>query len=226
MELNFIGIGGAFNTELGSNSAYIKENDKILFLDFGLDTFSKVVKYRLVNKIDEIYVLITHLHGDHVGGLPTFIQYCYLCFNKRVKLINNSDAFKSELVKLLKITGVEETNYEFINLDDLKFEFKVSLKKTIHTPLLECYSVIFTDEKDRKILYTSDSKDIEFVTKAINDEKFSKIYTEVGEHPNVHMEYDELKKLDKDKLVMMHIESETLYEKILEDGYQVPNYLK
>ena len=45
MKLNFIGIGGAFYTELGCNAAYIKEEYKILFIDYGLDTFDKTIRY-------------------------------------------------------------------------------------------------------------------------------------------------------------------------------------
>ena len=152
MELNFIGIGGAFNTELGSNSAYIKENNKILFIDFGLDTLEKVVKHKLVEDVEEIYVLITHLHGDHVGGLPTFIQYIYFGYNKKVKIINNSQTFTQQLIKLLKITAVQDNNYTFTDIDSLPFSFKIKLRKTQHHPALECYSIIFTNKKNENIM--------------------------------------------------------------------------
>lgn len=226
MNLNFIGIGGAFNTKLGSNAAYIKEDDKILFIDFGLDTFEKVVKHKLIENVNEVYVLITHLHGDHVGGLPTFIQYCYIGYNKVVKIINNSSTFTQELLKLLNITAVKDTNYEIIDINSLSFSFKINLRLTIHTPLLECYSVIFTNKKEEKTLYTSDSKDIDYLKKAIEDNSFIKIYTEVGEYAEVHTDYNELKKLDKTKLILMHIESMKLYEEVLSNGYNVPKYLK
>jgi len=225
MNLNFIGIGGAFNTELGTNSAYIIENNKILFIDFGLDTFEKVVRHKLIEKVDEVYVLITHLHGDHVGGLPTFIQYAYICFNKVVRIINNSQTFTNELKTLLKITAVEETNYEFININNLPFSFNIKLRLTTHTPLLECYSVIFI-EKEGKTLYTSDSNDIEYLKYANEDPSFLKIYTEVGEYAAVHTDYNQIKKLDSSKLILMHIESKELYEKVIEDGYKMPDYLK
>ena len=225
MNLNFIGIGGAFNTKLGSNAAYIKENNKILFIDFGLDTFEKVVKHKLIEDIDEIYVLITHLHGDHVGGLPTFIQYSYIGFNKVVKIINNSESFTNSLENLLKITAVETSNYEIINVNEVPFSFQIQLRKTTHTPLLECYSVIFIENKE-KILYTSDSNDIEYLKEAINDKNFVKIFTEVGESAKVHTEYNKLKKLEKSKLILMHIESENLYKTALKDGYEIPKHLK
>lgn len=225
MNLNFIGIGGAFNTRLGSNSAYIKENNKILFIDFGLDTFDKVVRHKLLENIEEVYVLITHLHGDHVGGLPTFIQYAYFGFNKVVKIISNTESFTLQLTKLLNITAVEETNYEFVSENALPFSFKVELKLTTHTPLLECYSIIFHDQKG-KILYTSDSNDFEFLKYAVSENDFIKIYTEVGEYAPVHTDYKKIKTLDKKKLVLMHIESEKLYEDILKEGYKIPKYLK
>lgn len=225
MELNFIGIGGAFNVELGSNCAYIKENNKILFIDFGLDTLEKVIRHKLINDVEEIYVLITHTHGDHVGGLPTFIQYAYLGFKKEVKIVKNSDSFTKTLKTLLDLTAVSSSFYKFINIQDLPFSFNAELRKTTHTPLLECYSVIFS-ENDGKTLYTSDSNDIEYLKEKINDKEFKKIYTEVGETPSVHTDYNELKKLDKSKLILMHIESMKLYEEILKEGYKIPVYLK
>ena len=225
MDLKFIGIGGAFNTKLGNNSAYIEENNKLLFIDIGLDTFDKVVKHKLLENKDEIYVLITHLHGDHVGGLPTFIQYAYFGFNKVVKIVDNSNTFTSNVKTLLDITAVGTDNYEFIKIKDLPFSFKVKLRKTKHHPLLECYSIIFEEEK-RKILYTSDSNDIEYLKDKINDKDFIKIYTEVGETPSVHTDYKELKLLDRSKLVLMHIESMKLYKKVIKEGYKVPSYLK
>ena len=107
---------------------------------------------------------------------------------------------------------------------NLPFSFKTELRRTTHTPLLECYSVIFS-ELEGKTLYTSDSNDIKYLKEKVNDKDFIKIYTEVGETP-VHTDYKELKTLDKNKLVLMHIESPELYKEILEEGYKVPNYLK
>lgn len=224
MDLNFIGIGGAFNSELGCNCAYIEENNKILFIDLGLDSFGKIVKYNLVNKNKEVYVLLTHLHGDHVGGLPTFIQYCDAYFKIKVKIINNSETFTSEVIKLLNLTGVSTSIYEFVNLD-LPFSFKVELKKTTHTPLLECYSIIFNKD-NKKTLYTSDSNDFEYLKEKINDKNFVKIYSEVGTSSAVHMDYNLIKTLNKEKLVLMHIESMNLYNQIIKDEYKIPTFLK
>lgn len=225
MNLNFIGIGGAFNCEAGCNCAYVKENDKILFIDFGMDVFSKVIKYDLLNGINEIYICITHLHGDHVGGLSTFLDYCYFYKKIVVKLLNNSFTFTNELVKLLNITGINNDKFSIVSLNDLEFSFSLTLIKTVHASALECYSLIFECEKN-KILYTSDTNDINFVVKCINDTAFIRVYCEVGENSQVHIEYENLKNFKCDKLILMHFQSMELYNKAIKDGFKVPLYLK
>lgn len=225
MNLNFIGIGGAFFPQVGCNCAYIKENNKILFIDFGMDVFAKVIKHNLLENIEEIYVILTHMHGDHIGGLFTFIDYCY--FNKKivVNILNNSSTFTNKLVKLLKITGLEENRFRFVESWELGFEFNVKLEKTTHTSLLECYSIIF-EEPCGKVFYTSDSNDVENVISKINDNSFVKIYCEVGHNSPVHIEYNELLKLNKNKLILMHIQSLDIMDRAIADGFEIPTYLK
>lgn len=225
MNINFIGIGGAFNVELGNNASYIIEKTKILFIDMGLDTFDKIVKYNILKNIEEIYVVITHLHGDHVGGLPTFIQYVNAKYQKKVNLISNSNSFTNCLETLLNITGVHKEEYNYIKLENLPFDFKLILKPTSHTKELECFSLIF-ETKEGNILYTSDSNDFDYVKEKINDDRFIKIYSEVGENVSSHIEYKDIKNLDSKKLVLMHIINMDLYKKIIEDGFDVPPYLK
>ena len=225
MEINFFGIGGAFNYKLGNNCAYIKQDDKLLLIDVGLDTFDKILEHNILTNIKDIYVIITHLHGDHVGGLPTFIQYVALAMKKQVKIVINSDTFTKKLTALLDITGVAKNFYLFVEKNELPFSFNVELKITTHTPLLECYSIIFSDENG-KTLYTSDSNDLEYVKEKINDEEFKKIYLEVGENSSVHLDINELLKLDTKKLIFMHLQSEEIYKRLLENRCNIASCLK
>lgn len=225
MKLNFIGIGGAFYSELGCNCAYIKEDNKILFIDCGLDSFDKILKYKLLENIDEIYVVVTHTHGDHVGSLATFIQYAAIILNIKVKIIDNSPSFTANLVTLLDIMAVDKSYYELVSEKDINLSFTITLKKTTHTPMLECYSIIF-EKNNKKTLYTGDSNDIEYLKLAVNDPTFEKIYTEIGEYASVHMDYKEIINLNKNKIVLMHIEGPELMEKIKDLGFEIPSYLK
>ncbi len=220
MDINFIGIGSAFYVEMGSNAAYIKENDKLLLIDVGLDTFQRIIKNNIFQGIKEIYILITHLHSDHVGGLPTLAQYVYFFLETKVKILNNSNTFTNDLNQIFKLTGVPSDQYEFINKEGLPFTFNINLKKTTHTPWLECYSIIF-EKNNRKTIYTSDSSDIEFVKECIKDENVEKIYAEVGENVEVHLDYKDLKLLNKEKLVLMHIQGADLHKKIIQDGFKI-----
>lgn len=225
MKINFIGIGGAFYNELGCNAAYIREDDKILFIDYGLDTFDKTLKYNLLKDVKEIYVVITHMHGDHIGGLPTFIQYAAIILNIKVKILKNSTNFTSDLTTFLDLTAVDKSFYEFATEDSFNFSFNISLKKTKHTPMLECYSIIFTKD-GKKTLYTGDSNEIEYLKEVVNDPEFEDVYTEIGEAISVHMDYKEILKLDKSKITLMHLEGPELHSKIKDKGFNIPEYLK
>ena len=150
MNLDFIGVGGAFCPELGCNSAYVREGDKILFIDFGMDVFSKVIKYNLLEGVENVYIILTHTHGDHIGGLFTFIDYCFFYKKIIVRILNNSSTFTNSLVKLVKLTGIESSRFAFVESFELNFSFDVKIEKTSHTPLLECYGIVL-EKQGKKI---------------------------------------------------------------------------
>lgn len=225
MKLNFIGIGGAFCPKLGCNCAYVRENEKILFVDFGMDVYRKVVEYNLLEGVEKVYVVLTHMHGDHIGGLFTFIDYCYFSKKIVVKILDNSTTFTNKLVKLLDFTGIQSDKFSIIKMEELGFDFNLSVEKTAHTPILECYSLIFESE-GKKILYTSDTNDIDNIKRKIDDPDFIKIYCEVGEKSPVHIEFEDLKMLNKNKLILMHFQSLELLVKAEKAGFEFPTYLK
>jgi hypothetical protein len=154
-----------------------------------------------------------------------FIQYCFIALNIRVKILTNSNMFMENLNTILKLTAVESTNYEFISNKDFNMSFDVEFKLTKHTPLLECYSLIFTKDK-KKTLYTGDSNDIEFLKSAILDENYEDIYSEIGDYAPVHMDYNEVIKLDLTKVTLMHIESNDLHNRLIEQNLRIADYLK
>jgi len=79
LRLRFIGCGDAFGTGGRFNTCFLVDDDHGRFLiDFGVTSLVALKKAGIdPNSIDTIF--ITHLHGDHFGGLPFFLMdggYC------------------------------------------------------------------------------------------------------------------------------------------------------
>lgn len=123
------------------NSSLISYDDKVLLVDAGLT--SLYIETNLhdlgINKID--YVILTHTHTDHIGGLKVLIKK----YNPKVFLTE----------KMLDEMPFKLVNYEFIeddfNLDNLNIE----IIKTSHD-VADSNGYIFT-YKDYSIAYITDT---------------------------------------------------------------------
>ncbi len=102
MNIKFLGTGGAFQTEKGNSAAIVTLNDKNILIDCGFTTFQTLQEKNLTGSID--YILITHLHGDHVGSLPSFLAYCDVVHEKLPEIIYPSEALRKDIDHFLEIT--------------------------------------------------------------------------------------------------------------------------
>lgn len=227
MNLKFLGIGGATNIELGGNCAFINKEDKLLLIDVCEGATEKLNKLKMFNGIKEIYVVITHTHFDHIAGLGVLIWYCNFILNIKPKVIYGDLKYKSHLIELLKITGVNEKLVEFVKDEEILIsDIKLQLLKTIHTPSLMCYGIMFQDALG-KYYYTGDTNDVEYVKKLSEDINIKRIYSEVAtETFDVHIKYDDIIDLDKSKLVLMHFNTMELYDRVKKDGFKVAELIK
>jgi len=226
-KLEFLGIGGATNIKFGGNSAYLKDDDNLLVIDMCEGVTEKLNNLESFKDIKNIYVAITHTHFDHVAGLGVFIWYCNFYLNIKPKIIYSNLKYVNNIKKLLKLTGVDENYVEFIKdksfiINDLTLE----LKPTIHTPNLQCFGIMFKDNLG-KYYYTGDTFDINYIKQLNNDETIKTIYTEVAtETYGVHIKYDDIKELNKEKLILMHFDTVDLYELAKKDEYNVATIKK
>jgi ribonuclease BN (tRNA processing enzyme) len=86
MILNFLGTGNFNNIADGNTSAYFKEDNKLFLIDCGEMVFTKILKVGLLNGIEDVHILITHLHSDHVGSLSSLIYHLYYMMGIRPTL--------------------------------------------------------------------------------------------------------------------------------------------
>ena len=60
-KLNFIGIGGATNIELGGNSCYLKDDDNLLVIDMCEGATERLEKEDVFKGVKNIYVIIQRI---------------------------------------------------------------------------------------------------------------------------------------------------------------------
>ncbi|MBR1984596.1 MAG: MBL fold metallo-hydrolase [Clostridia bacterium] len=221
-DLEFIGIGCSYALDLGGNCAYLKENEKLLLIDCCESATKKLVDKKAFEGVKEIIIAITHTHADHISGLGTLIWYCNFLLNIKPKIVRNSSSFENTLKSILTLSGVSKKHYEFIDAKTTEVGgVKIQMMPTTHSPKLECYGVMFSDDFGL-YYYTGDTNDFENIKKLALDKNVKKIYTEASnESYGVHIAYKDLKTIKRDKLVLMHFEDIKLLETAKKDGFNV-----
>lgn len=98
------------------NSAYFVEDNDLILIDCPATSYQKVKKMKW-ERFDNIYVLITHTHGDHSGGVGTMLQYVWFAsgMKKKVTIVAPSEEVKADLLLLLmRIEGCEAEWFNII----------------------------------------------------------------------------------------------------------------
>lgn len=89
LELFFIGVGSAFSTKHNQTNLLIVKGNQHLMVDFGRTAPEAFFNTTGVSPYEIEYVLPTHSHGDHIGGVEQLAQmnkYVGIPFMKRPKL--------------------------------------------------------------------------------------------------------------------------------------------
>lgn len=114
MKIKFLGIGSAYNTKWLNSNAYFIVANSLYLLDCGESTFGKLMELGILNdNYNGIYVLLTHLHADHAGSLPSLCSYCVSHLKIKVQVVYPGN----EVDTYLQIVGIPADDYEHINTD-------------------------------------------------------------------------------------------------------------
>jgi ribonuclease BN (tRNA processing enzyme) len=122
MNIKFLWTGWFDDLELGNSSAIIDIPKWRVLLDCWSTVYAALKRNNLIETID--YVLLTHLHGDHMGSLFQLLckrKWLNLSWKtKKLIILYVNDSIKSQIELLLTIWYWDNGNAycDFLSLDE------------------------------------------------------------------------------------------------------------
>lgn len=225
--LRFLGNGSAFNTRRGNNCAYSKHQGDVLLLDCGSDVFSRMQRLDFFVDMSNLYVVITHLHADHIGSLGDLIGYSFYILGKKIHILYPDSG---ALISLLGMMGIKEDLYhmyshpeqyplDFVRLEAIPVE---------HTDSFQCFGYLL--EKDGILCYYSgDAKSIpDRILRLLWAGKLESVYQDTSklDYPdNPHLSLNRLSDLVPEayrkRVHCMHLDREFDVQEAKSLGFQI-----
>ena len=203
--LQFFGRGSAFADQ--HNAAFFREQGDLILLDCPETAFQKVKRFDW-STISSVYVLITHTHGDHIGGLGTLLQYLFFTQHKRLTVVAPSELVREDLQ--LQLTRIEGCQPEWFSL--LTVQQRTVCTEHTDTLRWKCYGYVLT-VAGKTVVYTGDTRTLEPFLPYLHPGSF--LYTELaaiqsGVHLYVQDTLPRLKALSEQgiSVFLMHLDCE------------------
>ncbi|OMF22772.1 MBL fold metallo-hydrolase [Paenibacillus sp. FSL H8-0548] len=198
-----IGTGSAFAKKYDNNNAIIEANNYKLLVDCGI-TLPKALHEQGLSFPELDAVLISHIHGDHVGGLEEYAFQMMFKYNRKPILYLAESLVEPLWENTLRgglTQGSLNTLEDFFevrplapNKDiQLNSGLTVRLLQTKHIPNKPSYSFIF----NHHFFYSADMRFDPSLLQQLSDEGVTTIYHDCQlEAPGVvHASLEELLKL-------------------------------
>lgn len=222
MALKFFGRGSGFADE--HTSAYFStETKEMVIIDCPVSTFQKM-KHIDLTDCERFYVLVTHTHGDHVGGLGLFVQYAFFALKKPVTIVAPSTAVANDISTILTIEGNELSWCELVTVADVtdKAWFGDCIL-TKHSPQLEgkCFGYRLLVD-DTNVVYTGDTSTLEPFMPYLTENSALYVDTSVY-YGMIHLKLEDALEdfltLNKKgvKVYLMHLDDVAAAEKMVAD---------
>ena len=219
--LKFLGRGSAFTDE--HNSAYFVADDELVLIDCPMSAFLRLNDKNLA-LYDHIYVLITHTHGDHSGGIGMLIDLLQFSVKTPITIVAPSKEVEADLFYFIsRVEGCNSAWYELISVDDLDKDWFICSIPTTHTEELEgkCFGYYLSIEGN-KVIYTGDTNTILPYEKYI--ESGSYLYTEISAYKSsVHLYCSDMVQKITDyvnsgvHVYLMHMDDEKRIAQVMKD---------
>ena len=200
MQIQFIGTGGAFDYPYGNSAAWIRLNGDHILLDCGCTVYNKLRANGLAEKID--YILISHMHDDHVGSLSTTILHHKHCLAppRKAKLLyvdsENGRILRDKITAYLSFSLLNPEDYfDFLPLAAVPGIVAIDTTDK-HVLGMESFGFMFEDQQQR-IVYSGDLGDPDLIADFVTGLDSSKkliIFHDTFFLPNkgVHAHYRDL----------------------------------
>lgn len=220
MEITILGSGDAFSNDGRLQSSYhVAHNGNTFLLDCGSTIMVAIHTYSIdPNKISHIF--LSHLHGDHIGGIPFFLLDAQWNSNRKTPLeITGPKGTQAKILQLM------ECFYEGINISELNFnvifkEYATHATKEFDAFTLKPFEVTHSDYSnphglrfeftDKILAYTGDSSWNNNLVPLLRnaDVAICECCTQNTELPN-HMNYNTLLKyrdsFNARRIVLTHL---------------------
>lgn len=213
MQIKFLWTWGFVDTEYWDSSAMVHLNQKNILIDCWASIFRKLQEVGVRDTVD--YVLLTHLHGDHIGSLFHLIAYYRGYLKKRLKIIYCTQEHLTLLRTFMKFWFPErlEEAVEFVDIDTVAWCRCIDTFG-LHFTWLSSFAYVFTEDKE-EVFYSWDLWDIGVVKSYLAKLSVgihSTMYHGVnfGRPSTSHCSYKELEELElgENKLYVYHCNPE------------------
>ena len=221
MMLKFLGRGSAFTDE--HNSAYFIRNDELVLIDCPMSAFMRL-NDRNMALFDHVYVLVTHTHGDHVGGIGMLIDLLEFTVKTPITIVAPSKDVEADLFYLIsRIEGCSSSWYDLISVEDLEKDWFVCSIPTSHTEELagKCFGYCLNID-GKNVVYTGDTNTLIPYEKYLKKDTF--FYCEMSAYKSpVHLYctdmVDKIKELVDSGIhvYLMHMDDEKRILQVMEN---------
>ena len=216
--LTFFGRGSAFTAS--QNSAFFQSGNDLILIDCPMSSFHRLKEIgpeQLTGtKVSTIRVIVTHTHGDHIGGIPMLIHYCYYVYHIPVVVIAPSEEVRKDLSFFFdRLEGCHGYN---LILAEMQADIIQAVIPTRHSPELDgrCFGYLLS-VNGRSVIYTGDTGTLAPFLPYLEDGSADVLYTEASMfHSPVHLYLPEMMNrlttlsAQGIEIYLMHIDDETL----------------